>query len=215
MVASTDEGARNILHAEKRIPTHKRAVQRLRAAGKIPAIVYGHTKPVAISIDEHSFMHRYYPVPENVIIALHIDSKSRDVLVKDYDFDPRNGQILHIDFLEFERGKEFKTHVPITITGSSSGVRKGGIFEQPLHQLEIVCLPRNLPKEIAVDISHLEINHSIHVGDISLPEGVRTLNSEDQVVSHVAMPKIELPTDKAEAEAKAEEEEGEEHLNEE
>ena len=206
MAASTEESTPDTLKAERRVPTHKRAVQKLRATGKIPAIVYGHTKPVAISIDEHSFMHRYHPVPENIIIALHIGTKSHDVLVKDYDFDPRNGKILHIDFLEIEKGKEFKTHVPFTITGSSPGVRMGGIFEQPLHQLEVICLPRNLPQEIAVDISQLEINHSIHVGDIDLPEGVRALNSEDQVIGHVAMPKREQPTVKTEEEPEEEEE---------
>ena len=207
MIDGTQQNTERVLNVERRVAVGTRAVRRLRAGGKIPAIVYGHTTPVAISIDRRTFLHNFYPISENTIIRLRIGDASHDVLVKDYDFDARTDEVLHIDFFEIEKGKVFKTHVPLVVSGSSPGVRQGGVLEQPLHHLEVECLPRHLPKEISIDISSLEINHSLHVSEVALPAGVRVLNSSEQVLVHVVTPKVEKASSVDEPEA--EETEGE------
>jgi len=153
-------------------------------------------------VDEKDFHKAFSEISESTIITLKVDTAERDVLIKDYDEDIRTGRIMHIDFYEIERGKKLRTHVGIELTGSPKGVREGGILEHSLYELEIECLPKDIPEHIVVEIGDLETGHSLHVSDIAIPEGVRVLNSPEQTVVAVAMPRA--------IEEEAVEEEGEE-----
>jgi len=171
------------------------AAKRLRRDGKIPAIIYGHQKPLAISVDAHEFHTKFKIISENIIIKLTIGSESYDVLVKEFQENIIKEKITHIDFYEVEKGKLLKTHVPIKIVGTAVGVKMGGIFEFLLHELEVECLPRNLPEKIIVNIDTLDLGKSIHVKDLGLSEDIKSVNSENQVVCHVIRKKdtIEKP----------------------
>ena len=94
-----------------------------------------------------------------------------EVLVKDYQRDNLSGQILHVDFYEFERGKALRTRVPIRLTGNPVGVKEGGILESQLRELDLECLPKDLPEEIVLDISELGLDKALHVRDLMLPPG--------------------------------------------
>jgi large subunit ribosomal protein L25 len=142
-------------------------------------------------VDAREFRNAFRRITENTIVELHLGSAVHEVLVKDYQKDNLTGQILHVDFYEFEKGKALRTRVPIRLTGAPIGVKEGGILESLLHTLEVECLPKDLPEEIVLDVNELGLDRAMHVRDLTLPEGVRSLQTADQVVCLVAHRKAE------------------------
>ena len=198
------------LAAQKRMTVRKGDAGRLRRDGKIPAVIYGHTAPEAICIDEREFNTKFHVISESTIITIDVGDEHHDVLVKDFQENVISGKILHIDFYEIERGKSLKTHVPLHLTGVPVGVKLGGVLETFLHELEIECLPKDLPERMEVEIGHLDVGHSIHVSEIQVPENVRVLNSPEQVACLVTHVRVQLEEPVAEEEAEeAEATEGE------
>jgi len=179
------------LNVEARQGGGKGSAGRLRGNGKIPAVIYGHTTPTAITVDAREFRNAFKRITENTIVELHMPGGVHEVLVKDYQRDNLTGQILHVDFYEFEKGKALRTRVPIRLIGNPIGVKEGGILESLLHVLEVECLPKDLPEEITLDINELGLDRAMHVKDLVLPEGVRALPTPDQVVCLVAHRKAE------------------------
>ena len=179
------------LNVQAREGRKKGMAGRLRASGKIPAIIYGHTQPTAITVDAREFRTAFKRITENTIVQLLMPEGTHEVLVKDYQRDNLTGQILHIDFYEFEKGKALRTRVPVRLTGNPVGVKEGGILEIILRELEVECLPKDLPEEIVLDISELALDKALHVRDLSLSEGVRSIVPSDQVVCLVAHRKAE------------------------
>ena len=179
------------LNVESRQGGGKSVAGRLRREGKIPAVIYGHTSPAAITVDAREFRNAFKRITGNTIVELHMPSGVHEVLVKDYQRDNLTGEILHVDFYEFERGKTLRTRVPIRLTGNPVGVKEGGILETQLRELDLECLPKDLPEEIVLDISELALDKSLHVRDLTLPQGVKVLVPGDQVVCLVAHRKAE------------------------
>ncbi len=180
-----------VLSVTKRTEFKKGPAKKLRSEGMIPAIVYGHTDPLPIAVNAREFSKKFKVVTENTIITLKMGDQSMDVLVKAIDENIVKDEITHIDFYEFEKGKSLKTRVPVHLTGNSIGVKEGGSLEQKLNELEIECLPRDLPDAIQLDISHLAMGDSIHVKDIDALKGVKFLNMEEQTIVVVTAPKSE------------------------
>jgi large subunit ribosomal protein L25 len=189
----------------------KGPARRLRREGKIPSILYGHSKPLPIVIDRHELHTKFKGISESTIITLQSGEETHEVLVKDYQEDLVRDEILHIDFYEIEKGKLLKTHVPVHLVGTALGVKEGGILEILSHELEVECLPKDLPEALSVDISTLDLGQSIHVRDMDAEEGVRFLTPGDQVVCTIARKRIEVE-EVAEEEV---EEEAEEEIEEE
>ncbi len=181
----------NTLAFTLREKTKKGPSGRLRKIGKIPSVVYGHNEPVCISVDEHEFNTKFKIISESTIITLKSDDKSYDVLVKDYQDNILKGKIMHIDFYEFEKGKLLKTHLSVRFSGAPVGVKEGGLLDTVTHVLEIECLPKDLPEEVVVDISALELGHSIHISDIPTLEGVKYLGASDQVICTITHKRVE------------------------
>ncbi len=187
--------------------------RRQRRNGMIPAVIYGHGEPQGLLIEAHEFNTKFMKVSESTIINLKVDGDSHDVLIRDYQEDTISGAITHVDFYEIERGKTLRTNVGLQLTGAAVGIREGGILESFVHELEVECLPKDLPEGIDLDIANLELGHSLHVRDIEAPAGVNILNSQDQVVCTVAHKKIEVEEvaeELEEEEGAVEGEEGEE-----
>jgi large subunit ribosomal protein L25 len=190
--------------------------RRQRRDGKIPAVIYGHGEPVGLLIDAHEFNTKFMKVSESTIINLKLDGKNHDVLIRDYQEDAISGAITHVDFYEIERGKALRTNVGLHLTGAAVGIREGGILESFVHELEVECLPKDLPGSINLDITDLELGHSLHVRDLNVPSGVEILNSPDQVVCTIAHKRAEVEEEVlGEEEAAAEAEEAEEEAAEE
>jgi len=179
------------LNVQSRPERKKGNAGRMRAIGKIPAVIYGHTQPTAITIDAREFRTAFKRITENTIVQLVMPEGVHEVLVKDYQRDNLTGEVLHVDFYEFEKGKALRTRVPVRLTGNPVGVKEGGILEILLRELEVECLPKDLPEEIVLDIAELALDRALHVRDMTLPEGVRSMQSQDQVVCLVAHRKAE------------------------
>jgi large subunit ribosomal protein L25 len=183
---------------QKTLTAHSREVfgsadsRRQRRNGMIPAVIYGHGEPQGLLIEAHEFNTKFMKVSESTIINLKVDGDSHDVLIRDYQEDTISGAITHVDFYEIERGKTLRTNVGLQLTGAAVGIREGGILESFVHELEVECLPKDLPEGIDLDIANLELGHSLHVRDIEAPPGVNILNSQDQVVCTIAHKRIEV-----------------------
>ncbi|MEA1911120.1 MAG: 50S ribosomal protein L25 [Spirochaetota bacterium] len=199
----------NTLVGYERNSFKKGPAGRLRREGKIPAVIYGHNKPVHISVSATEFDSKFHIISENTLISITVDGKDYEVLVKDSQENMLLGQITHIDFYEVERGKVLKTRIPVILTGTSVGVKEGGLLEQRLHEIDIECLPKDIPEKIEIDISELELGESIHVSDLVLSDKVNILNFMEQSVVSVTTVKAEEEPETDEEDLEEGEEEGE------
>ncbi|KGE73852.1 50S ribosomal protein L25 [Spirochaeta lutea] len=197
------------LNAQLRDKNGTGEARRLRAAGLIPAVVYGHEKPKSVTIDAQEFERAFKHISENEIIELTIGKKKHSVLIRDYQADILKNKMVHLDFYEIETGKTLRTHVPIKLNGTAKGVREGGILENTIHELEVECLPKDLPEVVEIDITTLDAGHAVHVGDVKLGNDIRILNAPEQVIASIGHAKAvitEETEEQAAGEAVAEEE---------
>ena len=183
----------NTLVAEARDATGKGVARRLRAAGRIPAVVYGRgVASKSISIDPSALLRLLQSSGAgiNTLVELRLDGAARTVLVKELQRDPVRGRPLHADFYLVELDKTVEVSVPIRLVGKAQGVEFGGIVDHPLREIELECLPRAIPESVDVDVSALGIGDSIHVRDLVLPEGVQVRTDADQAVASVIAPSV-------------------------
>jgi len=193
-----------LLNANERSAYGKSAATKMRKAGRIPAVMYDrHGKSVSLDVDEGEFMRLFKLVTESTIVTLNASGKDYEVFIKDFQHDIVTDKIKHIDFYEVERGKPLRTKVKIKLQGSPEGVRHGGILETGITELELECLPKNLPPRIVVDVSSLDVNQSLHVRDIKLPEAVTVLTSDDITVAAIKFAAAETSAPVAEETAEA------------
>ncbi|MDR0539970.1 MAG: 50S ribosomal protein L25 [Spirochaetaceae bacterium] len=171
--------------AKKREAAGSAAAARLRRTGRIPAVIYGHTQTVSLDLDEREFVNGIKGITESTIVQVNFDGASHDAFVKSTQRNITNGKILHVDFYEIEMGKSLRTKVAVRVFGNPIGVRDGGILETPLREIEVECLPKDLPARIEVDISELKANQSIHAKDLKLGDGVKLMSSPDKVIALV------------------------------
>lgn len=174
------------LTAELRTETKTGAARRLRRAGRIPAVMYGHREPLLLSIDAREFARKFQQISESTIIHLAAGGATYDVLVKDFQANNIVGRLEHLDFFEIERGKLLRARVLLHYVGNPIGVREGGLQELLVHEIEVESLPQDLPERIEVDIENLAVGQSLHVGDLAPPEGVRFVTPPEQVVALIA-----------------------------
>jgi large subunit ribosomal protein L25 len=182
------------LTAERRTATGRSAVRKLKAAGSVPAVIYGakdKAEPLQVSRRDINAM-LSHAAGENILVELEIAGKSRLALVQEVQHAPVGGAILHIDFHAVSMDEMIQADVPLEPTGIANGVKNmGGLLEQNLRSLAIECLPRDLPDVVTVDVSALNIGDSIHVREIQLPEGVTTRVQPDLTAFSVLAPTVE------------------------
>jgi large subunit ribosomal protein L25 len=170
---------------QERKELKKSASRRLRVSGQIPAVVYGQAGAVAISVNAHEFELRFASFGENTVIKLQNGKTVYEVLVKDYQDDVLSGKVQHVDFYHVSATKTLHAKVPVHLVGSALGVRNGGLLETVSHEIEVECLAKDIPHDIKVDVSGLDMNDSIYVRDLKFPVGVKVLTNSDAVVAHV------------------------------
>lgn len=190
---------RATLEVEARSQTGKTEAKKIRAAGKVPGVVYGlGDKPQPIVLDPAKLRKIYLgDSGRNTLIDLQVAGKSFPVLSHDLEFDPLTRQLLHIDFLRVDLGKAVHQRVPLVLTGTSPGIKAGGILEQNVQSVMITCLPERIPNKLVMDVSNLELGQSRHARDLSLPEGVKLMESSELVLVRVAEPRAEKIEDPA------------------
>ena len=181
-----------VFAAQKRVNSGSADSRRVRRLGRIPAVIYGHTGgAITIDLDDLEFSNGIKGISESTIVKVNVDGQTHYAFVKDTQRNIMDGKILHVDFYEVESHRVLRARVSLHVHGNPIGVRDGGIFESPLHDIEVECLPKDLPERIAVDVSGLGVNQSIHVRDLPLGEGVRLISGGDQVVALVKFAKAE------------------------
>lgn len=197
------------LTVEKRSTNGKNEARRERAAGRIPAVVYGAGKPnVSVSVDRKALSDVFREgAGENTIFLLKLggSDQSRHAMIKEMQRDPVSRRPLHIDFVRVLMDVKITVKVPIEIVGVAKGVKtEGGILDIVTREVEIECLPGNIPTGLAVDVAELSIGDALRVAQIPAPEGVRIVDNPEKVVLHVAHPTREEEPVAAAAEAAAE-----------
>jgi len=189
---------RQTLEAFERKDLKKGAAGRLRRSGKIPGIMYGSHEPKALAVLHSEFEKKFHTVSENTIITLEMGKEKHDVLVKDYQEDLLRGFITHIDFYEIEQGRVLRTNIPVELIGVAPGVREGGLLEERLHEIDVECLPKDIPETFKVNVESMNIGDTIHVSDLEVPEGVKILSMPEQVLVTVTTHKEVLEPEEGE-----------------
>jgi large subunit ribosomal protein L25 len=164
----------------------------LLAELRIPAVFYGkQQESTMISLETTVFEKAYAEAGESTIISLNDGTEDHDVLVRDVQYHPVTDQIMHVDFYVIEQGKKLNVTVPLNFVGEAPG-EKVGILMQPMHEIEVEVLPRDMPQHIDVDITGLvELNDKITVGDLVLPSGVTVMAEAGEAVALIAAEKEE------------------------
>ncbi len=153
------------ISAEKRVDLGKKEAKSLRAAGKVPCVVYGGETILHFAASEVAFNNLVY-TPNVYTVAIDIEGNTVNALIKDIQFHPVTDRIIHVDFIELTAGKEVNTEIPVIITGNAIGVRNGGKLRKTLRKLSVRSTPENLPDAITLDITDMKIGEKIYVRDI-------------------------------------------------
>ena len=184
------------ISAELRNAFGKNASRELRRKGKIPAVLYGQKKEtISVSLDPKNLLEILHSTSgHNTIFPLEVEKHGvTSVMIKDYQLDPIDESLLHADLVRIAMDVVVQVSVPIVAVGIASGVKdQGGIFEFVSRQLEVECLPADIPEQIAMDVSSLEIGSNLRISDLNVDSKVKVLSDSELVVAHVVAPKEEL-----------------------
>jgi len=180
------------LKVEKRGTRGKGAARQLRRAGSIPGNLYGREiESISVTADEREFAALVSAISvENTIVELLVDGDApRRVLIREIQRHPVRPDYLHVDFFEIRAGEKLKVNVPVHLVGTPIGVRNGGTLQQVRHELEIECLPSEIPPSFEVEISELEIGDSLHISDVN-SGGLDILEDAGRTICTVAAPRV-------------------------
>jgi large subunit ribosomal protein L25 len=193
----------NILEAQPRTAGNKNDARRVRQDGKIPAVVYGAgEQSLSVSVDPRQVTRILNSeTGHNTIFDLTLDGSKTKAMIVDWQYEPIKGKLLHIDVKRIAMDKKLAVKVPIFLKGEASGVKQqGGILEQMLREVEVECLPQDIPSHIDADVSELVFGKVLRVADLPHNDKVKFLTDENQPVAHVTSVKEEVaPTPEAAA----------------
>ena len=191
------------IDVSKREDVGKGPIRRLRRAGNVPGNLCGLGRPnlhLTVSGDELS---RFFDNPSN-LVELRMGGKGRQAIVREVQIDPLTDEILHVDFVRVEEGAELEDRVRLVFKGTAIGTTKGGLLQTLEETVEVRSKPKDLPTELVIDISGLELGDGVYARDVDLPSGVSLVSSEDMLLINVAAPKLEAEPTEEEAAAEGE-----------
>jgi large subunit ribosomal protein L25 len=204
------------LKAEVRDATGKESAHKVRAAGRVPAVVYGRgTEPIHVSVDSRELFHLLHTdAGMNVLVDLKVGKETMLIMPREVQRDHIRNRFVHVDFLRIARDQKIGVEVPIQLVGSSPGVREGGVVEHHLWNLQIECFPQDVPTNIEADISGMSIGDALKVADLTLPDTITILSPLDETIVSVVTPQVlrveeAVPVEAAEGEEGAPAAEGE------
>jgi large subunit ribosomal protein L25 len=179
-----------VLEAQPRTKHGSHHAEKLRKAGKVPAVLYGHkevTVSLALSRDDLTKAIR----KGARVLDLKTDGGTQKALISEVQWDHLGVDLVHVDFKRVDINERIHVSVPIELRGIAPGVTGGGVLDQPLHTLHVECLAISIPQSIRVNIAELQIGSAIHVREVHLPEGVTALDDPDALVVTVKQPQVE------------------------
>ncbi len=198
------------LSASPRTQTRRKGARKIRSGGRIPAIIYGrHNPPQNLEIDAKQFdelVHKAHTEIILVDLTVEGDSKpARLALVQDVQHHPLSGKVLHLDLHEVKADEKVSIEVPVEAVGVPDGVKNGGgTLEHVRFRIRVRCLPKDLPEQINVDVTHMKVGETLHIGEIVAPPGVELLGDKKIPVLAVAAPVTEAAAEATAAPAAGE-----------
>lgn len=205
-----------VLKAEVRSDAGKQVAKRLRAGGRLPAVVYGEqVEPVVCSIDRRELETVLHDFGRNAIVSLEAAGNgTQSTIIKEIQHDPVRGEILHVDFHRIDLTRKIVVEVRVDAEGIPIGVRnESGILEHMLHYVDVECLPTEIPDKIVIDVSELNIGDNLHVSDLSLEGDVEIVTDGERTLFAVAAPSLRQEDEEA-AEDEEEDLDAEEEMQE-
>ena len=199
-----------VVKSEKRQGLGSNAARRLRAQGFIPAVLYGESmesRPLVLSKKDIVQILRL-ETGENTIFKVAVDADQYDVMIKELQVDPATDELLHADLIRISMDKPVRVTVPVIHRGEPVGVKtEGGFIDFVTREVEVECLPRDIPESLGIDIAELHINQSFKVENMAIPAGVKIITEPATALVLVSMPhkEEEFPGEKPEGEVVAEE----------
>ena len=192
------------LEVSRREKSGKEIAKKLRAAGKVPAVVYGgHKEPVAIEVDRKAVSELVQKSEHGVrsifLLKMSGTDQQRHAMIKDIQIDPISRRMTHIDFVRVVMDEVVRVTVPVHIVGTAIGVKEGGILDWQIRDLHVECLPNSIPDKIDIDVTPLGNHDYYRVSDLNLPEGVKVLEDLERVVVGVTQMRAEVVEPTAEA----------------
>jgi large subunit ribosomal protein L25 len=181
------------LKASPRSDTGKGAARRVRAEGRVPAILYGRgIEPTSLAVDARELSHLLHTdAGMNVLIDLQVEGEGEHlVLARELQQDHVRNRLVHVDFVAISRDEKITVEVPISVVGDSPGVKEGGVVEHHTWDLEVECLPGDVPENIEADVSNVALGESLHVSDLRPPEGVTINTDPEELVLAVVVPAL-------------------------
>src|SRR5690606_746082 len=158
----------------------------LRSKGEIPAVLYGHElEPMTIAVNELELIKTIRAEGRNAILSLEIDGESYNVMLHEYQMDPIKGDLIHADFLAVDMSEELEVNVSIVLEGEAIGSKEGGVLQQPLYELLVRAKPNDIPEQITVDVSNLNIGESILVSDLKGSSNYEIVEDETTAIATV------------------------------
>lgn len=185
------------LEVSRREQGGKNAARRVRAGGKVPAVVYGgHRDPVAIEVDRKSIgeliQKSEHGVRSIFLLKMSGSDQQRHAMIKEIQINPISRKITHIDFVRVLMDEVVRTTVPVRISGTAIGVKEGGILDWQLRDIHVECLPNAIPDSIEADVTNLGSHDYLHIRDLQVPEGVKVLDDPERIVVGVTHAKAEV-----------------------
>jgi len=172
---------------EKKGTSHSR---RLRAEGKVPAVLYGLGRPNADLFLTRDELHRFLKTGSR-LVELRLGDKAQQAILRDIQHDPLSDEIVHVDLVRIDEHHEIESRVPLEFKGLPKGLAEGGIFETVLSDVLVRCTPARLPKVLTIDVSELKLDEAVMVKDLPLPENVKVLHHKpEDHVAHCVKPKV-------------------------
>ncbi len=178
------------LQAIKRDATGKGVARKLRAQGRVPAVLYGQgTDPVSLSVDSREMFHVLHGAAgSNALVDLVVDGEDHLAMAREIQRDHIHNTLIHVDFLAVSRTQTITANVPVVEFGEAAGVKEGGVVEHHLREVVVECFPQDVPDQISIDITEVELGDMVHVSDLVAPEGVTILTEAADAVLSVITP---------------------------
>lgn len=168
------------------------SLNKVRNEGKIPAVVYGYgAKNTSVKVEEVDFIKVIREVGRNGVIELEVGSNTVKVMVSDYQINPIKNKITHVDFLAINMKAELTVDVVVNLVGEAEGAKEGGVVQQPLFQLSVTATPDDIPENIEVDVTELNIGDTITVGDLKSDKAYTINNEDEEAIVSVVPPTVE------------------------
>ena len=195
---ATATAEQNLLEAQPRTPGTKNDARRVRRGGKVPAVIYGAGKAaLPVSVDPRQVTRILHSqTGHNTVFDLTVDGERTKAMIVDWQYEPIKGSLLHIDLKRIAMDQKLRVNVPIELVGEPAGVKQqGGILEQITREVEVECLPGDIPNQIELDVSELVFSVVLRIADLPKSDKVKFLSDPDQPVAHIiSIKEEEVPT---------------------